>query len=167
MSSLQTILAHVPLWAYVIFVALVAMGVRASRSRPLSLPLALAAPGFFLLWGVQSVVVHASVAALAPFWVAAAIMGIGIAVLLQKIDPRLNVHDGELALVGTWLPLIRNLMIFATKFVATYIVILRGDLTALTVDAVVSGLTAGYFLCWAYLLFRQVRQLRISARRAS
>jgi hypothetical protein len=104
---------------------------------------------------------------LAPFWVAAAIMGIGIAVLLQKIDPRLNVHDGELALVGTWLPLIRNLMIFATKFVATYIVILRGDLTALTVDAVVSGLTAGYFLCWAYLLFRQVRQLRISARRAS
>ena len=162
-AGIAAIVSGIPLWVYPLLALLVWLGLQARRTREVGLARLLATPAAFILWGLASLLQHPPGWLLAD-WAAAAVGGALLALATMRdqgvaIDPaRLRV-----TMPGSWLPLARNLAIFAVKF-ALGLAAARNpaahDQLALW-DVAVSGLSAGYFIGWvAWLaaLYRRARQ---------
>ena len=100
-------------------------------------------------------------------WSIAAVIGVGIAWGTTHLD-RIHIDRarGRVSLPGSVLPLIRNLLIFATKYVLTAAaVILPASRANLALwDIAVSGLSAGYFLGWLARLAWLIGARRVQRR---
>ena len=162
-AALGAVVSGIPLWVYALLALLVWLGLQARRTREVGLARLLATPAAFILWGLASLLQHPPGWLLVD-WGAAAIAGalLALATLRSEgvaIDPVGN----RVTLPGSWLPLARNLAIFAAKFALGFAAARNPaarDQLALW-DIAISGASAGYFIGWvAWLatLYRRARQ---------
>ena len=151
-TEIGRVLDGTPWFVYPLLALLVYLGFAASRSRRVSLARAASIPAAFLLWG--SVGVAAKIAAapvLGAIWLGLA--GGGLALALRTIDVaswRIDRDKGIVEVPGSWLPLMRNLAIFAAKYgLAVAAAVTPAWRAGLAFwDVGLSGAMAGYFLGW-------------------
>jgi hypothetical protein len=160
------VLQNTPWWVWVLLATLTLLGVQASRPRRMRVVRALITPGVFVAWGLASLASRGTPGVVAA-WLAAAALGAALGLAVTRLD---GVHaDRALGLVelpGSWVPLVRNLAIFAVRYglavAAARAPTARGQLVFW--DLAVSGLSAGYFLGWLAAFVRRYRRARLAAR---
>ncbi len=174
MSTLLLIVTNTPWWVFLLFALLVGLGIQALRPRTIALRRVFITPGVFIAWGLVGLTLAARVApAVIPVWALAAAAGTAMAVFSVRLEG-LRVERGGAAvhLPGSRLPLIRNLLIFAAKYVFAVAMARRPDLRdqLLPWDMAVSGAAFGYFLGWTVrfvLSYRRAADAPVLAARAS
>jgi hypothetical protein len=157
--SVLATLHGTPWWVWALLALLILLGLQAARPRRTKLRRALVTPLVFVGWGVSFLALHAAPAALAA-WLGAAALGGALAWTTTRLDHvRFDPARDLVELPGSWLPLARNLAIFAVRYglavAAVWLPASRSEL--LLCELAVSGLMAGYFLAWASVLIRRYR----------
>jgi hypothetical protein len=152
MNGVLAMLSGIPWWVFPLLGLLIAIGVRALKTRYAPLPVALIAPVAFTVWGVLTLLrAKPDVAPILSF-VIAAIAGVAIAIATTRNrNVVVDAIERRVCLPGSYVPLIRNLAIFSAKFVLTFAVTVHPDLrdTLAPWDLGVSGISAGYFVGWS------------------
>jgi hypothetical protein len=144
------ILQGTPRWVYLLLAFLIVLGLQATRPRVARLPRILITPAIFIAWGIASLVAKASGAPLlALAWLAAGGAGAALALLTVRVDDiGIDRDHGLVRLPASWLPLIRNVLIFAAKYAIAVAAARRPEAAATLAlwDIAVSGASTGYFL---------------------
>lgn len=163
MDLVAGVLSHTPLWAYALLALLILLGLQARKPRTMTFGRLLLLPIVFIVWGLSSLVLGPlpTTALLVARALAAAIafaFGWFIPPMRRiTVDPSSNL----ILVPGSNFPLLRNVVIFMTKYVLIVtIVITQGDPTLRLVDAAISGAISGYFLSsliWVILKARTTR----------
>jgi hypothetical protein len=152
MQPIIAILQNTPLWVFVLFAVLMALGVQALRARTLPIWRLLLTPLIFIGWGVSSLALQSlSAPILLGVWPIAAVIAGAIAWRMSRLDNvRIDHAHQSVSLQGSAVPIMRNLVIFAAKYgLAVTIAIAPAFRSELAIaDIAVSGATAGYFLGW-------------------
>lgn len=152
MNNTLAIVSGIPWWVYPLLAALIAIGVRALKTRYVPLPVALIAPVAFITWGFFTLQGSGTHGVPLLSFVSSAIIGLFIALgTTWNRELVVDRTSRRVCLPGSYVPLIRNLSIFSAKFLLTFTIALRPDLreTLLPWDLGVSGISAGYFLGWS------------------
>lgn len=163
------ILQGTPWWVYPLLALLIAIGLQGLKSRAVSLARALVVPAIFVSWGVASLALQPSWSGgLLLDWLVPASLGAGLALLTTRRDAaHLDRASGHVHLSGSWLPLLRNLLVFAAKYglavAAALAPAARGQFALW--DIAVSGASAGYFLGWTAWLAWNARREPLDRRR--
>ncbi len=172
MPNLTAILTSTPWWVFLLLALLVALGVQALRQRSVPLARVFITPAVFIGWGLSSLVTAAKAAPLVlPAAIGAGVIGFGLATLTVGLDA-MRAAPGRVALPGSALPLFRNLLIFAAKYIIAAAMAIRPDWHAplLLADMAVSGLAIGYFIGWTLRLlggYRRALRLETTAAMAA
>ncbi|VVE64279.1 hypothetical protein PAN31117_01530 [Pandoraea anapnoica] len=137
-------LSHVPVWVWGLLVALIALGVLATRPRQktvwqaLTMPLAMTA---FSIFGVVSTFATNVPALIA--WCSAVVITFALrAALGWWGNVRWDPETRRVHLPGSWLPLVWMLSIFAAKFTVAVAVAIHPEL-----------MTHGGFSAWVCLMY--------------
>jgi hypothetical protein len=149
------IVSGIPLWVYPLLAALIFIGVRALNTRYIPLPLAMIAPVAFITWGLFTFKSSSMQGIPLVSFLGSAIFGLIIAFATTwKQEVVVDKVSRKVCLQGSYVPLIRNLSIFAAKFTLTFMIAVRPDLRDVLVpwDLSVSGISSGYFAGWAFWL---------------
>ena len=153
MNSLLLIFTNTPPWVFMLFAALLAAGIVASRTRTVSLRRVFITPVLFVVWGLISLVEAASVSPFVlPAWTLAAAAGLALALATSRFDGLgADRARGLVHLPGSWVPLARSMVIFFTKgalgvAIATHPLVHE---QLVIWDMAVSGVIFGYFVGWA------------------
>jgi hypothetical protein len=158
MTSLLPILSNTPWWVFLLFALLLWLGILSLRPRPVPLRRLLITPAVFIGWGSVALALAASRALLVlPAWIAAAALGGVLAFSTVRLAGlRLDRNRGLVELPPSALPLLRNLLIFAAKYVTAVAIATHPDARDRLAlwDMAISGAAAGYFIGWL-LRFRQ------------
>ena len=158
MNNTLAIVSGIPWWVYPLLAALIAIGIRAMKTRYVPLPVALVAPVAFITWGFFTLQSSGTYGVPLLSFVSAAIVGLAIALgTTWNQELVIDRSNRRVCLPGSYVPLIRNLSIFSAKFLLTFTMALRPDLreTLLPWDLGVSGISAGYFLGWSTWLLTE------------
>jgi len=116
------------------------------------MPVALIAPFAFVTWGLVTLQSSGTHGIPLLSFVISALVGLVIAFgATRNREVVVDQVSGRVCLPRSYAPLIRNLSIFSTKFLLTFMAALHPDLrdTLAPWDLGVSGLSAGYFLGWS------------------
>ena len=146
------ILAGTPWWAYAILALLIYTGLQATKPRSVSVQRLLVVPLVFSAWGIVSLLLMPVFSpGPAITWFATAGLGAVWAVKSWgRSRIKLDRASGRVDLPASWVPLMRNLAIFAAKYAVAVRAAInleaRGYLAPW--DMAISGLSAGYFLGW-------------------
>jgi len=150
LTMIGLILSNTPIWVFAILGLLVLLGVQALKPRTLSLGRVVIVPVGFIIWGLSNLFSG-------PLPAAELLETRGVALLIALglawvIPPRRGVTidraNNTLQVPGSPIPLIRNIVLFLTKYVLAVTVAMTGDPTPKFIDAAISGLISGYFLGW-------------------
>lgn len=160
--AVQVILAHTPIWVWVLLVYLVIRGLAAMKPRDVSVPRMLMVPVLFLAWGLYGIVtqLHHLSYAFAAF-VAAFVVGLGIGWLLAKgREPsRRDPATGLIHRPGSPVMLVLILVAFCSKFALLaalgYQPELATDLGYNSLYGGVAGVVSGVFWGGSLLVLRQ------------
>ena len=160
LGDVLPILQHTPWWVWPLLAALIALGLQARRRRRARVGRVLVTPAVFVAWGLVSVAAHPAPDPLAA-WLGAAILGVVLGSAVTRLDGiRADRALGAVELPGSWVPLARNLVIFAARYAlavaAARLPAARDQLVLW--DLAVSGLSAGYFLGWLAVFVRRYRR---------
>jgi hypothetical protein len=149
MPGILTILSRTPWWAYALLIVLIIFGVQALRDRSLPIWRLLIIPAVFIGWGLLSLAQRGATPGPIAVWAICAAVGVALGFATARNQFQIT-PGGAVAIKGSIVPLIRNLVIFAVKYVLTAAVMIRPALrdTLAPYDIAVSGLAAGYFLGW-------------------
>jgi hypothetical protein len=152
MPPLLGILGHTPVWVWVLLAVLVFFGVRALRTRTMTVWRLMIVPGVFIIWGLVSLGLRiAAVPALIVDWLAGAALGFALAWGTTRLHGMVvDRAVGSVRLPGSSAPLSRNLAIFLAKYclaVAIAVAPMRAGMLQHW-DIMVSGFGAGYFAGW-------------------
>ena len=146
------LLQNTPAWVFAVFALLIVLGVQALRPRVVPVWRLLAIPLAVSAWGLVTLATRALEApVLLVAWLIAGAAGLLLAWRTQRLD-RLGIdrEHGVVSVPGSRTPLLRNLGIFAVKYVLTAAIAIspahRDSL--LLWNFALSGLMAGYFLSW-------------------
>jgi hypothetical protein len=134
---------------------LVIFGLQALNDRTLALSRLLIIPAVFIGWGLLSLAQRGTVPLLIADW--AICLCVGVALGFATTHNQFQIAPtGAVAIKGSVVPLVRNLAIFAVKYVLTAAVMIRPPLrdAVAPYDIAVSGLAAGYFFGWLIRLMR-------------
>jgi|SRR5579871_434025 len=161
-----TVLQNTPWWVWVLLATLTLLGLQARRPRRLRVVRALVTPGVFMAWGLTSLAARGTPGVIAT-WLAAAALGAGLGLAVTRLDGvRADRALGLVELPGSWVPLVRNLAIFAVRYglavAAALAPAVRDQL--MFCDLAMSGLSAGYFLGWLAVFVRRYRRTPLAAR---
>ena len=144
------ILSGTPVWVYVIFVYLVIIGVKASRSHDIELTRLALAPLIFGIWSLYSF--HAKYGltpTIGGLWALAGFVGALVGRMLFGRATVTNKKDGIVQFPGSWYPLVLNLLFFTLKYAlgASYAIMpeLRTHAVLWMTDAIASGLMSGLY----------------------
>jgi hypothetical protein len=151
------VLIHTPLWVFPLFAYLVWQGIKATRPRTTSIWRALIVPTVFIVWGLSRLLARQQ-----DFfwpllsWTAAALALIPVGLLITK-PFELDHATGQITRPGSFVPLIRNVSVFALQYTVAVIAAVDPDGRTVTTlfGRAVSGATTGYFLGRAVALLRQ------------
>jgi hypothetical protein len=151
MTTAINIVAHTPWWVFAVLALLLGLGVQALRPRVVPLWRLLVTPGIFISWGLISLVLRlasASPLVLLDWLVAAA--GGGMLAWISIRPGQMRIDAAGIAVPGSALPLVRNMLIFSAKYTLTVAAVLAPAQQAHLAlwDIAVSGMSAGYFLGW-------------------
>jgi hypothetical protein len=163
------ILQGTPWWAFALLGLLVILGVQALRPRIVPLRRLLATPGIFIGWGLASLVLRLTSGT--PLYLVDWLVAGGAGAVLGWASTRradLRIDPAGVAMPGSVLPLVRNLLIFSAKYVlAVAASIDPGQAQQFAFwDIAVSGAAAGYFLALLahlLLLYRRASPSRLAA----
>ena len=149
---LGAVISHTPVWVFAVFALLIVLGAQALRERTVPLRRVVITPAVFIVWGIVSLATKPSFSVLlVGDWLLTALVGAAIAGLALRFDGLRADRDRRLVhLPGSPFPLIRNVVIFVTKFglgVAMATAPEAREHIAFW-DVAVSGLSAGYFFGW-------------------
>ena len=151
-AGIAGILSGTPWWVYAVLSVLIYSGIQATKPRSWPLARIAVVPVVFTAWGIASLVLAPALgSSLIATWVATAAVGAGLAAITWRTD--LVVVDraaGRIRLSASWVPLARNLAIFAAKYAIGIAGALNPEARSHLAfwDIAVSGLSAGYFLGW-------------------
>ena len=151
MPALTAILAHTPRWVFVVFALLFVLGVQGLRPRRVALARVFVTPAVFVAWGLSSLASAAQATAMAPVaWALTAAGGVALAFFAVRLDGLGAEPGGRVRLPGSVLPLARNMLIFAAKYVLAAALALHPEARGRLIlwDIAVSGASAGYFIGW-------------------
>jgi hypothetical protein len=150
------ILTHTPLWAFALLAFLVWQGIKAMRPRTVTVWRSLIVPAVFIVWGLSRLLSRQDYAWPLVTWVAAAAVLLVIGLLTAR-PFELDHTTGEIKRPGSWVPLIRNVTVFALQYTVAVIAAVdpHDATTAAIVGRVISGGTTGYFLGRTIALLRQ------------
>jgi hypothetical protein len=144
------ILSRTPTWVYVLFVALVALGLWQVRTRTFSLARLLVLPTAmiaFALYGLLSLFGDRA-QALAPWLVA--LIATTLLLMAAQFPRGVTLADGKFTVPGSWIPLAVIMLIFFLRYAITVAVqmnpALREDTTLEVVAGLMYGLSSGFFL---------------------
>lgn len=160
--SPAAILAGTPLWVYPLFGLLVYLGLLSARDRTVAPARVAIVPAIFIIWGLVGFVPRIAAAPmLAVEWLVVAVVFAGLAVATRR-DGAIQVDrvHGLVRMRGSWLPLARNLAIFAAKYGLTAASAINPAIagTLAIWDVGVSAATAGYFAGWLALFALRYRE---------
>lgn len=162
MPDLLTILQHTPVWVYVLFAVLLALGVVSLRTRTVKLWRPLVAPAVFMIWGIYGLVVRLDASALLPlYWGSAAAMAAALAWYGTNLDTmQPDPASGRVRIAGSAFPLARNMVLFFSKYaIGVAIAQTAFDIhTLYTLDVGVSGISLGYFTGWLLRFAQRYRR---------
>jgi hypothetical protein len=162
MQALSLILINTPWWVFLLLALLVWLGVSALRPRTVPLRRVFITPAVFVCWGLVGLATAAQAApAIIPGWSLAAIAFCALAFFSVRLKGLRADHSRAMVeLPGSWLPLIRNLTIFAAKYVLAATMARRPELRdqLLPWDMAVSGAAFGYFLGWTLRFLMSYRR---------
>lgn len=152
LTMIGLILSNTPAWVFGILGILVLLGVQALRPRTLSLGRLVLVPVGFIIWGLSNLFSGSPPpAALLETRGLAVVIALALAWMIPP-PFRAATIDRQRKLVhvpGTPIPLIRNVVLFLTKYVlAVTVAMMPADPTPKFIDAAISGLISGYFLGW-------------------
>ena len=112
------ILSGAPIWAYVLLIVLIVLGVRRLKTREVPVAVALIPVVAFLVWsifGASSFAASAGAATSAIAWFGGVALGVVSAFVLP--EPRVTrLPDGRVILPGSWMPLILYMSVFVARF---------------------------------------------------
>jgi len=158
------ILAHTPIWVFVLLAYLIWQGLQALRPRTQAVWRMLIVPLVFFLMGLSRLVLaqgNENDNAIAPLlaWLAALML---FAALGLFNGPRLLAVDrqnGTVTRPGNIGPLLRNLTVFSLQYGVAVATAMRLEPHAAVaiVGHAVSGASAGYFSGWTIALSRRYR----------
>jgi uncharacterized protein DUF6622 len=150
------ILIHTPIWVFPLFAYLVWLGFKATRPRTVTIWRSLIVPAVFIVWGLSRLLSRQDYSWPLVTWVAAAAVLLVIGLLTAR-PFELDHTTGEIKRPGSWVPLIRNITVFALQYtVAVIAAVDPHDATAAAiVGRAISGGTTGYFLGRTVALLRQ------------
>lgn len=157
------ILQHTPVWVWVVFVAILLLGLQQTRARDVSIGRATILPGVMILLslsGVLGAFAHVPLA-----WVAWA-AGVGLSLLLagkavavRGASP--STQPGHLRIPGSFVPVVLILAVFTTKYTAGVALAMNPSLAANTGVAVALSLVYGAF---SGLFWGRAQSLRAAIR---
>jgi len=150
------ILIHTPLWVFPLFAYLVWQGIKARRPRTTSIWRALIVPMVFIVWGLSRLWSRHDYMWPLLSWVAAALALMPVGLLTTK-PLELDHVTGQITRPGSYVPLIRNITVFALQYTVAVIAAVDPDgrTLATVVGRAISGATTGYFLGRTIALLRQ------------
>lgn len=151
-APIGAIIRGTPVWVYPVFALLFYLGLQATRPRTIGLIRAFITPAIFITWGLISLLARPTFSPVLMFdWLATAGAFGTLSFLATRLaDLRFDHVRGLVSLPASWLPLARNLAIFAAKYglaIAAATHPAARDQLVLW-DIAVSGASAGYFLGW-------------------
>ncbi|MGY4155485.1 hypothetical protein ACVINW_001327 [Bradyrhizobium sp. USDA 4461] len=168
MLNLATILQHTPTWVYALFAVLLILGALSLRPRTVEVWRLLIVPVVFIAWGMYGLLLRLDASTSLPFYwgtsalVAALLAWFGTNLGSMQPDPA----RGRVYLEGSVVPLARNMILFFAKY-SIGIALAYGlyDRQVLyPLDAVISGISAGYFVGWLLRFTQRYRQAAGDAR---
>jgi len=151
------ILTHTPIWVFPLFAYLVWLGIKARRPRTVTIWRSLIVPAVFIVWGLSRLVSRQQdvMWPLLSWGTAAALL---LVVGLATAQPfELDHTTGEIKRPGSWVPLIRNVTVFALQYTVAVIAAVdpHDATTVAIIGRAISGGTTGYFLGRTVALLRQ------------
>lgn len=150
MPNLLQIVQHTPLWVFALLAALIWTGLQSLQDRTLPLWRLVLVPAIFIIWG-SAVLASNADARVISWWGTAGLLSAIIGWATARTDGmRTEMKTGFILVPGSVLPIVRNLAIFTAKYVVTAAIMASAfDLTSLTeANAVISGVSAGFFIGW-------------------
>lgn len=167
MANLMTILQHTPVWVFVLFAVLLALGLISLRTRTVKTWRPLVAPAVFILWGIYGLMVRLDASALLPlYWACAALVAAALAwygTNLDTMEP--DPARGQVRIEGSAFPLVRNMVLFFAKYaISVAIAQSAANLQMLyAFDVAVSGISLGYFAGWLLRFAQRYRRAQAVA----
>jgi hypothetical protein len=152
MPPLLGILGHTPGWVWVLLAVLVFFGVRALRTRTVTVWRLMIVPGVFIIWGLVSLGLRIAAApALIVDWLAGAVLGFALAWATTRLHGIVVERErASVRLPGTSVPLLRNVAIFLAKYCLAVAIAVAPTRAGMLQhwDIAVSGFGTGYFAGW-------------------
>jgi Family of unknown function (DUF6622) len=162
---LETILQaalHTPWWVYLLFVYLVKVGIRASKTGVVSIHKLYVIPLIFTLMAIETVINNVGLTAnTVALWAFSTVFGIIIGwFLVYPLKLRCDHQNKLIEVPGSWSTLVIIMMIFASKYYFGYALSVDPNLVnntnfeiaLLGVTGICSGLFVGKLLCYVYRL---------------
>src|SRR4051794_31947379 len=159
--SLISLITQTPAWVFALLAVLAVLGVQALKDRLLPLWRVLMVPVVFIGWGLAALLLQPVVSwVLVADWLASAALGIAIGFMTTPKNQFEVTSPRTIAVKGSALPLVRNLVIFTAKYALTATMLVQPMLrrTLAPWDIAVSGLAAGYFIGTLIHLMRAYRK---------
>jgi hypothetical protein len=151
------ILIHTPVWVFPLFAYLVWLGIKATRPRTVTIWRSLIVPAVFIIWGLSRLLSRQQdvMWPLVSWFAAAAVLLVVGLLTARPIE--LDHNTGEIKRPGSWVPLIRNVTVFALQYTVAVIAAVdpHDATTAAIAGRAISGGTTGYFLGRTIALLRQ------------
>ena len=147
------ILEHTPVWVWIVFGALVLLGLQQSRTRDVSIARATILPVVMIVLSLSGVV---GAFGPVPFALAAWAAGVGLSLTLagKAVAVRgasRSTQPGHVRIPGSFVPVLLILAVFITKYSAGVALAINPSLAANTAVAVTLSLVYGVFsgLFWS------------------
>jgi hypothetical protein len=158
MHDAWMIVTHTPIWVFVGLAYLVWVGVKGLGTRTLPVARVWLTPAVFILWGLSSVFGGHGLGAVGIAWMIGALLGATPGVLTAPRHIEFDPGHRRVQFRGSPFPLIRNLVIFAARYVlAVMTATAAADHASLALwSAGVSGASAGYFIGWSVMFWRRL-----------
>lgn len=164
-ETIYQTLMHTPWWVYIIFIVLVKLGLRASKTSITHLPKLAIAPAIFTYMAVDSLInnLHLTRQVLLIFS-GTGLLGILIGYLqVTRLTLSFDREKYLIKVPGTWSVIVIMMIIFSTKYCLGYELALdpnilensRFEIFFITVNAVCSGIFIGKFICYIKRLYTE------------
>ena len=171
-NPLQTLI-HTPVWVYILFAVLIALGIRAMKPRVVPLRKIFLLPIVFLVLSVHTLVTSFHITtSTVLIWIGALSLGALLGGMLTA-NLKFNV-DREHALIqlpGTWITVFMILLIFITKYYFGYELATdpalahqhEFEFSMLAVSGATTGLFVGRLICYLHR-FKKAKSVDLSGK---